>query len=154
MYLELESDASSRATPYHPRFSLRGRLIRSALRAIHKGRLTVVLAGGARIEHSGEEAGFTATIELTHGRALRRILAGGDIGFAEGYIAGDWTTPDLVALIGLFADNVTRMQRTMDGFEPVRLINRLRHVLRGNSPRGSRRNIAFHYDLEIGRAHV
>ena len=147
MYLELESDAATLPAPYRPRFSLRGRLIRSALRAIHKGRLTVVLANGARIEHCGEEPGAAATIILTNGRALRRILTGGDLGFAEGYVAGDWITPDLVALISLFADNVARMQPTMDGFEPVRLFNRLRHLLRPNSKTGSRRNIAFHYDL-------
>jgi cyclopropane-fatty-acyl-phospholipid synthase len=105
------------------------------------------MPGGARIEHSGIEPGFTATIALGNMLALRRIVTGGDLGFAEGFIAGDWTTPDLVALIGLFADNVTALQKTMDGFAPVRLINRLRHMLRSNSRNGSRRNIAFHYDL-------
>ncbi len=28
--------------------------------------------------------------------SLRRLLTRGDIGFAEGYLEGDWTTPDLV----------------------------------------------------------
>ncbi len=146
MYLDLDRDGSV-ATLRRPRFSLRARVIRSALRAIRKGRLTIVMPGGARIEHAGSEPGFTATIALGNMRALKRIVTGGDLGFAEGFIAGDWTTPDLVALIGLFADNVTALQKTMDGFAPVRLVNRLRHMLRSNSRSGSRRNIAFHYDL-------
>jgi cyclopropane-fatty-acyl-phospholipid synthase len=146
MYLDLDRNAVSPA-PLRPRFSLKRRVIRSALRAIRKGRLTIVMPGGARIEHAGSEPGFTATIALANMLALRRIVTGGDLGFAEGFIAGDWTTPDLVALIGLFADNVTALQKTMDGFAPVRLINRLRHMLRSNSRSGSKRNIAFHYDL-------
>ena len=148
MYLDLDRDHSpALPLPLRPRFSLRARVIRSALRAIRKGRLTIVLPGGAQIEHAGIETGFTAAIVLDNMRALKRIVTGGDLGFAEGYIAGDWTTPDLVALIGLFADNVVALQKTMDGFAPVRLVNRLRHMLRSNSRKGSRRNISFHYDL-------
>lgn len=146
MYYELNGDAAT-ASLRRPRFSLKSRVIRSALGAIVKGRLVIVLPGGARIDHSGTEPGFAATIVLDNMRALRRIVTRGDLGFAEGFIAGDWTTPDLVALIGLFADNVTALQKTMDGFAPVRLVNRLRHWLRGNTRAGSRKNIAFHYDL-------
>ena len=146
MYLELDGNAAD-AAPLRQRFSLRGRVIRSALRAIRKGRLTIVLPDGARIEHSGIEPGFTATIAIGNLHALRRILTRGDLGFAEGFIAGDWATPDLVALIGLLADNVAALQKTTDGFAPVRLFNRLRHWMRGNTRSGSRRNIAFHYDL-------
>ena len=80
-------------------------------------------------------------------RAVRRLLVAGDLGFAEGYIAGDWSTPDLVALITLVAENVAQLQRTMDGVPAMRLLNRARHLRRGNSRKGSRRNIAFHYDL-------
>jgi cyclopropane-fatty-acyl-phospholipid synthase len=122
-------------------------VLRRALRHLHRGRLTIVLPSGARVEHIGSEAGPDATMVLHNHRVLRRILTGGDVGFAEGYIAGDWSSPDLVALIALCAENVTRLQQTMDGFWPVRLFNRIHHLLRGNSRRGSRRNIAFHYDL-------
>ena len=33
--------------------------------------------------------------------ALFGVLKSGDIGLAESYIAGDWSTPDLVALLHL-----------------------------------------------------
>ena len=122
-------------------------LLRRALRHLHKGRLTIVLPSGEQVDYRGGERGADATIILHNSRALHRILTGGDVGFADGYIAGDWSSPDLVALISLCAENVTRLQRTMDGFAPVRLFNRIRHLLRGNSRARARKNIAFHYDL-------
>jgi cyclopropane-fatty-acyl-phospholipid synthase len=147
MYLEMDHETASGGAIGPSRFSLRGRVLRSALRAIDTGRLTIILPSGESIEHSGKFPGNTATIALHDHRVFRRILAGGDLGFADGFIAGEWTTPDLVALIGLFADNAARLQRTMDGLVAVRLFNRLKHVLRGNSRAGAKRNIAFHYDL-------
>ena len=80
-------------------------------------------------------------------RMLRRLLTGGDIGFAEGYIEGDWTSPDPVAVIALAARNSAGLRRAIRGSMPVRAFERLRHLMRGNSKRGSRRNIEAHYDL-------
>src|SRR6185312_8313392 len=75
------------------------------------------------------------------------LLTGGDIAFAEAYMDGDWTSPDLPALLELAAVNISQIQDTIAGFLPVRLFNRLRHLVSANTRRGSRRNIAFHYDL-------
>jgi len=122
-------------------------LIRRALRHLHCGRLTIILPSGRRIVHAGDLPGPHGVMELHNGRAFRRLLTRGDVGFAEGYIAGDWTCPDLPQLIALAAHNVARLDRTLEGFWPVRMWRRLRHLLRRNSARGSRRNIAFHYDL-------
>jgi cyclopropane-fatty-acyl-phospholipid synthase len=122
-------------------------LIRRVLRHLEIGRLTVVLPSGERIEHVGGQPGAHGVIELCNAAAFRRLLTRGDVGFAEGYIAGEWTSPDLTALIALAAENVARLDRTMDGFWPVRLWRQLGHFLKRNSTTGSRRNIAFHYDL-------
>ncbi|WBO23824.1 SAM-dependent methyltransferase [Sphingomonas abietis] len=122
-------------------------LVRRVLRHLECGRLTVILPSGERIAHVGRLAGPHGVMELRNLRALRRLLTRGDVGFAEGYIAGDWSSPDLTALIAMAAENVARLDRTMDGFWPVRLWRRLGHALRRNSASGSRRNIAFHYDL-------
>ena len=122
-------------------------LLRQVLKYIESGRLTIVLPNGERVMRLSEKPGPDATWVLHNYGALRRVLAGGDIGFAEGFIAGDWSSPNLVALIALFAENVSAIQQTMDGFWPIRAFNRVAHLLRGNSQRGSKRNIAFHYDL-------
>ena len=122
-------------------------LLRRAINGIESGRLTIVTPAGDRIDHRAPRPGIEAVMVLHNWRALRRLLTGGDVGFAEGYIAGDWSSPDLTALIALVADNIGRLQRTMDGFLPVRMLNRLRHMVKANSRTGSRRNISFHYDL-------
>jgi cyclopropane-fatty-acyl-phospholipid synthase len=78
--------------------------------------------------------------------ALARLVRG-DLGFAEGYMAGDWDSPDLVALLTTLArlDEPERWTQALAA--PFRLGSRLRHALRRNSRRGSRRNVVAHYDL-------
>jgi len=105
------------------------------------------LPSGRTIVRVGAEPGPEATVVLRRARMLRRLIVSGDVGFAEAYIAGDWTTPDLVAVIRLAARNMASLERAMNGSFLFRTVNRLRHILRGNSRRGSRRNIEAHYDL-------
>jgi len=69
------------------------------------------------------------------------------VGFAESYLAGDWDSPDLAALIELAARNEAALTEALRGFAVVRAWHRVRHLLRANSRAGSRRNIADHYDL-------
>ncbi len=133
--------------PSERRTSVGPWLIRRVLRHLECGRLTILLPSGDRIEHEGAIAGPHGTISLRDKAALRRLLTRGDVGFAEGYVAGDWTSPDLTQLIALAAENVARLDRTLEGFWPVRLWRKLGHLLKRNSAAGSRRNIAFHYDL-------
>ncbi|MGA0561362.1 class I SAM-dependent methyltransferase [Ancylobacter sp. VNQ12] len=111
------------------------------------GRIVVDLPGGGRIERNGATPGPEARLSLRRWSAVRRLVTGGDIGFAEGYMAGDWSSPDLAALVALVAANGAVIEAKIAGLAPLRLINRLYHFARRNSRAGSRRNIAFHYDL-------
>ncbi|WP_260929298.1 SAM-dependent methyltransferase [Novosphingobium sp. 9] len=122
-------------------------LIRRVLAQLACGRLTVILPSGRTIAHIGTLPGPHGVMKLHNHRAFRRLLTRGDVGFAEGYIAGDWTSPDLAALIAMAAHNVARLDRILEGFAPVRWWRRLSHALKRNSAKGSRRNILFHYDL-------
>ena len=60
---------------------------------------------------------------------------------------GEWTTTDLTALLRLMQRNEGAMghHKMMAGW--LRLLSRVQHRLNGNTKRGSRRNIAHHYDL-------
>ena len=119
--------------------------LRPLLDKVAYGSLSLHLPSGQRLEARGEP-GPDASIVVKDWRALRRMILQGDIGFAEGFIAGEWTTPDLVTLLQFGALNTP----ALDGFYGKlghRLFSRLRHRLRGNSRRGSRRNIISHYDL-------
>ncbi|MBV9824166.1 MAG: class I SAM-dependent methyltransferase [Alphaproteobacteria bacterium] len=122
-------------------------LLRRLLSGIDAGRLTVVTPSGQRIEHRALQDGPEALLVLHSWRALRRVIIGGDVGFAEAYMAGEWTTPDLSSLIAVVAKNCDYLERAILGWVPLRAFNRLLHLRNRNSKAGSRRNIAFHYDL-------
>ncbi|HEV7353650.1 MAG TPA: cyclopropane-fatty-acyl-phospholipid synthase family protein [Brevundimonas sp.] len=112
------------------------------------GRLTVVLPGG-QVWRLGEAHAGGPEVEwrIQRWNAVPRMLRRGAVGFAEGYIAGDWDTPDLVALLLAFAANYDRIGRLTEGSALARALGRLRHALARNSRAGSRRNIMAHYDL-------
>ncbi|TBW40707.1 class I SAM-dependent methyltransferase [Siculibacillus lacustris] len=126
---------------------LRVRLLDRLLSRPRYGRLRVVLPDGRALERIGSEPGPEATLVLHRWRTLRRLITGGDIGFAEAWIDGDWTSPDLVSVIRFAARNTEVLAKAIRGSVLLRSLDRLRHVLNGNSRRGSRRNIEAHYDL-------
>ena len=126
--------------------ALRKGLIRLLSRLRH-GSIRIDLPDGRRIERRGTSTGPDAAIALHRWRALGRLVLRGDLGLAESYRDGDWSTPDLVALMQFGACNQSALGASLDATWPVRLLARALHLARGNSRRGSRRNIAFHYDM-------
>lgn len=117
------------------------------LNGMEVGRLRLVMPNGHALVFAGSEPGPNAEVSLKHPRALRRLLLGGDIGFAEAYLDGDWDSPDLPALFELAALNQTALVERTRPRVLGRLLSRFAHGLNRNSRRGSRRNIAAHYDL-------
>ncbi len=88
-----------------------------------------------------------AAIRLRNWNVCSAALKSGDIGFAESYIAGDWSTPDLPALLRLFIANREAVEAIIYGSWWGSLLYRARHLLNRNSRRGSRKNIHAHYDI-------
>jgi cyclopropane-fatty-acyl-phospholipid synthase len=88
-----------------------------------------------------------ATVRVHRWNALARTLKSGDIGFAEGYVAGEWDSPDLGALLELLIANRERIERVVYGTWWGSLLYRVKHALNRNSRRGSVNNIHAHYDL-------
>ncbi|MDU0343216.1 cyclopropane-fatty-acyl-phospholipid synthase family protein [Bosea rubneri] len=121
--------------------------LRRLLSRIAVGRLSVVTPEGERLWSGPAAVGPQATIVMKRWRAMRRLLFDGDIGLAAAYRDGDFTTPDLMALIELGARNDATLRQLVSGAWPARLLNRLRHWRNANSRAGSRRNITAHYDL-------
>jgi cyclopropane-fatty-acyl-phospholipid synthase len=111
------------------------------------GSLTVKTPSGARIAHVGEQPGPDAELELHRWRGLRRLLFNGDVGFADSYMDGDWSSPNLTAIIELAARNTDSIEVHAEGTWLARRWRKLDHVLKANTKRGSRRNIQAHYDL-------
>ncbi len=76
------------------------------------------------------------------------ILLAGTIGAAESFITKDWLSPDLTSVVRVMVKNLNVMDDVDNGF--ARLSQPLKkwfHKRNQNTPKGSRRNIASHYDL-------
>jgi cyclopropane-fatty-acyl-phospholipid synthase len=127
--------------------SLSRRLLSALLRRVAVGRLDVVTPGGETVAHQAALPGPEATLVLHRWRVLWRLLLGGDLGFAEAYMDGDWSSPDLPTLIEFAASNQSALGSGIEASAPVRLLNLVLHWRRANSRAGSRRNIEAHYDL-------
>lgn len=132
--------------------------VRSLLKALSSlwrhGALTVIGPDGAvrsvGTPADGASAEPVPVWRVRRWRAVSRMITRGDIGFAEGYMAGDWDTPDLTGLLLAFAANYDALERIMGGSWAGRGFNLIRHALSRNSRRGSRHNILAHYDLGNG----
>jgi len=111
------------------------------------GDLTLVMPDGKVHRYAGTAPGPRATLRLHRMRALRRLLTGGAVGFGEAYMDGDWDSPDPAALLELGDLNTQALGRAVAGHRWLRMGLALWHRLHDNSRRGSRRNIAAHYDL-------
>ncbi len=61
-----------------------------------------------------------AAVRLANWRLFREVLARGDIGLAETYIAGDWSTDDLHAVLDVAAANRDTLERAVYGAGGVR----------------------------------
>lgn len=121
-------------------------VLRFAARATG-GSLHVALWDGRKLRFSGGKPGPSASLIIHNPRVARRFLLGGQVAFAEAYMDGDWDTPDLAALLEFFLVNHDTVARHYDGGVFMRAVRQLWHWRRDNTRRGSRRNIAQHYDL-------
>ena len=122
---------------------------RTALRLLQRlqhGSLTVQLPDGA-LHHFGDGHGPAAAMTLRNWEVCRAALKSGDIGFAESYIAGDWTTPNLTELLKVFLANRQHVEDVIYGSWAGRLLYRIRHLLNRNTRHNSQKNIHAHYDL-------
>lgn len=88
-----------------------------------------------------------AEVHIRSPRAVWRLLTGGDLGFARAYVDGDWDSPDVEAVLRLALKNEAALIGAIRPWPLWGWLAHLRHRLRPNSLRGSRKNIASHYDL-------
>lgn len=116
------------------------------LRATWAGdRLELALPSGARVQiGSGPLA---ATAHIHDDRAWLRILLRGELGAGESFVAGEWSSDDLVGLLRTFL----RASQGRGLESPLTRLGQLaalaRHRRAANTLPGSSRNIRAHYDL-------
>ena len=95
-----------------------------------------------------EKDPLRAVVAVHNERFFVRALLAGDIGIGEAYMDGDWSTPDLVGVVRLAVRNLAQLDGSNRIFTALRRVTDLfEHRGNRNTQSGSRRNIAYHYDL-------
>lgn len=126
--------------------SLASVLLRLVIQRIECGQLVVDTPGGGCFALGGSRPGPQAQLTIHRWNCLWRLLTGWDIGFSQSYMAGEWSSPNLPELLNLATRNFSAAA-SIQALRLPRLPLNLRHALNRNTKRGSRRNIAAHYDL-------
>lgn len=132
---------------YPPSSRLLRRLVLKRLTDLRHGRLAIHDARST--VYLGEEnSDICADIYVHDARFYRSVAFDGGVGAGEAYIEGYWSSPDLVAVIRVLARNRNVLPQVESGLSRLMsLVRKGWHQLRRNTIRGSRRNIAVHYDL-------
>jgi cyclopropane-fatty-acyl-phospholipid synthase len=98
--------------------------------------------------HDFGAGGTEAELQINNWAGVTALLARGDIGFGEGYVAGLWDTPSIEAIVELGLLNEEPMRRYAFPSAWNGLVFRaVDRIVRRNSLGGSRRNIPAHYDV-------
>jgi cyclopropane-fatty-acyl-phospholipid synthase len=135
------------------RGSLTSRVARSLvcqqLSQLQQGTLTVREGQDSTLTFGdGDKRYPSAELIIHHQSTWKDLLTGGSIGAAEAFVAGDWSTPDLVVLLRFFTRNIDLMNQFEDRFSWVtKPALKGLHWLNRNTKEGSRKNISAHYDL-------
>ena len=137
----------ARSSPLAVSIPRSARAVLGLFERIEHGALEVRLPNGAHLRFGGNVESAPAVLEVGNWSVFDSVLERGDVGFAEGWIDGQWHSPDPVALLTLLANNRELISRALYGQWWALLTARLRHVFNANTRSGSRRNIMAHYDL-------
>ncbi len=116
-------------------------------KSLRHGRLDFVMPDGRRFRIDGKNPGPVGEIVVHDADVFARLIREGDMGFCDSYLEGGWSTPDLMAFMDLLNLDNDEVYNGFPGMGLLRLFERMRHLLRPNTKRGSRKNIAYHYDL-------
>ena len=122
-------------------------LLHSWFGSLQFGHISITLPSGHKVNFTGDKEGPKADLKIDDLRIVNKLIASGDLGLAESYIAGEWSTSNLTGLLRLGLKNWRVLEGAVEKSRLLGILDRFRHAYRANTKRGSRRNIAAHYDL-------
>ena len=132
---------SAKSLPFHTRLAMR-QLLR-----LETGVLLLQTPDGISYRIKAPNNGPTGVLVLKNWSLPRRAATGGSIGIAESYIEGEWDSPDVTKLLELVSLNVEVYEDMANQGWLQNVVESIRHWFNENTPTGSKRNIAAHYDL-------
>ncbi len=91
---------------------------------------------------------LNAHVVVEDRKAYAMVLKNGDLGAGEAYMLGLWKSPQLLNVIRIFVANMHALER-INGQKSwlSRMSGSLTHLMRANSYKKAKENIAAHYDL-------
>ena len=117
------------------------------LRNVKFGQIQLALPDGEILTFGRKSPDGPAVLKVHNMAFFNRTLRQGAMGFAESYMDGEWSSPDLAKLLILLNSNMTMLQQSIGKNRLTQWINRIIHILRPNTREGAKRNIHAHYDL-------
>jgi cyclopropane-fatty-acyl-phospholipid synthase len=135
------------------RMSVYEKIALNLLSSLKKGTLTITLPHGEVLRIGEKDGVVKATLRINNEAMYRKSILYGDIGFGESYIDGDWDSDSITNFISwwiLNYENNPALSGSKRKFSPMgflQFLDRMGHMFRSNTKRGSRKNIAEHYDL-------
>ena len=117
------------------------------LRNVKFGQIQLALPDGEILTFGKKSPDGPAVLKVHNMAFFNRTLRQGAMGFAESYMDGEWSSPDLAKLLILLNSNMTMLQQSIGKNRFTQWINRIIHILRPNTREGAKRNIQAHYDL-------
>ncbi len=117
------------------------------LTKLNKGRLEIVTPEGVHLLFGDEQSQPSAKIKLNSWAVCQHVLRAGDIGFAEAFIAGEWETPDIASVVGVFLENRRTVEQMIYGSFLGGIAYKIKHWLNRNTKVQAKKNIHAHYDL-------
>jgi cyclopropane-fatty-acyl-phospholipid synthase len=122
----------------------------SILAKLPIGHLRLTLPSGEILsfgDSTGSHPMIQADINIHDLAVLGAVSKSGDIGLAESYMAGHWSSPDVARLMRLLIANREALERMIYGSWWGSLLYRIQHAFKRNSRSGSQKNIHAHYDI-------
>ena len=114
---------------------------------LKNGRIDFVLPDGRRFRVDAPNPGPVAEITIHNPDTFARLIREGDLGMADAYLEGWWTTPDLQAFMDVIHADNNEAYDSFAGMQLVRIWERLRHWMNRNTKDRAKKNISYHYDL-------
>lgn len=147
----MSSSLAFSPAPPRPRSTERWlrRAVFQRLDKLARGCVALVDAEGVHeFGRASADCPLRATVTIHDPNAYQRLALRGSIGVGEGYMEGEWSCDDLPALVRIFVLNQDALLGLEHGLTRLVMpLFRLLYARRDNSRRGSRANVAAHYDL-------
>ena len=123
------------------------KLVTNFLSKIKHGNLEVEFPSGEKKNFYGIYEGQNAVIQIHNFNFLSYIFKRGSVGYAEAYMNGLYSTPNLTNLLMLSHKNEKYFLDNISSNIFYLTLSKLKHFLKDNNKSQSKKNIKYHYDL-------